>query len=163
MHETFLAQPFTPKMKTMKSIIILAATLFTTSAFAQNKMDIYSTNESPNTISLAKINNGSELKLEMDANTNSIQWQTTNENNTSHFELQVSYDNQDFITAKKIAASEKTAWATTYQANFTKSYISVEKVYYRLKQVFIDGSVQYTNATSFVNRSGKELTYTIVR
>lgn len=71
----------------------------------------------------------------------------------------MSYDNQNFETTKLIAASDVTAWSTNYQVKFSRTYLSEEKVYYRIKTVFNDGVEMYTSSTTFALTIGNEISY----
>jgi hypothetical protein len=130
-------------MKTINNIITtIIITLFTVNANAQF------TTEAANTVKL-NITTGNELNYTAAAYGASVKWETAAEANTSHFELEISYDGIEFKSVRKVAASETTNWNTVYEVKFNKSYTSVEKVYYRLKTVFVDGTATVTNATAF--------------
>ena len=118
---------------------------------AQTKFSFGNTNEQilANDIKISE-NQGNAVKCVLGANGPSIQWETAEEVNTSHFEIQVSYDGTEFTSIRNVAASEITNWTTFYEAKFHKNYISAEKVYYRLKTVFTDGSETITTPISFI-------------
>jgi hypothetical protein len=147
-------------MKTMKTIItIIIATIFTANVNAQSKFTVNSSIETAaNNVKLTG-ENGTELKYVLGANGPSIKWETSNEANTSHFELQISDDGKEFSTIRKVAASDVTEWNTAYETKFSKNYISVKKVYYRLKIVFSNGSEILTAATSFKIPGAKATSY----
>ena len=108
----------------MKNILtLIAAFIFTANVNAQNAVSI---------------NKG--IEINKNANGASFTWTASNESNTSQFEIEISYDNNNFTSIRTVAASETTKWATNYEAKFKRTYLSVEKVYYRVKTVFVDGS-----------------------
>ena len=146
-------------MKTIYSLI--TAIIFTASAAnAQTKFSINDGTENvANNAIMTDAAKNNELKFEMGANGASIKWQTSNENNTSHFELQISDDNKTFTSIKKVAASDMTQWATNYEVKFRKTYIAAEKVYYRVKTVFTNGAEMYTAATAFAIANGTGVSY----
>ena len=148
-------------MKAISTILTITFTFFVAAVNAQTKFTINNNGETINNIAVLNTmgNNGSELKFEKSANGASVQWQTLKESNTSHFELQISYDNQSFETIKKIAASDVTAWSTNYQTRFSRTYISGEKVYYRIKTVFNNGDELYTNSSAFTVTIGNDVSY----
>ena len=148
-------------MKTIINTIFIILILCSATVNAQTKFTINTNPETAvNTVALNTIGaDGNELKFERDANGASIKWQTSGESNTSHFELQLSYDNETFEMSKIIAASDVTAWCTNYEVKFRKTYLSGEKVYYRIKTVFNNGAEAYTNATAFALTIGNEINY----
>jgi hypothetical protein len=148
-------------VKTTTIIIAITFTLFTNAVIAQAKFTV-NTNSKPvaNAATFKPMGaEGSELKFERDANGAYIKWQAVNESNTSHFELQLSYNNQTFETTKLIAASDITYWVTSYEVKFKRTYLSGEKVYYRIKTVFNDGDEMYTSSTTFALTIGNEISY----
>ncbi|MDN3654614.1 hypothetical protein QWZ08_03185 [Ferruginibacter paludis] len=148
-------------MKAISTILAVTCTFLVTSVNAQVKFTINNNPETvTNDISFKPMGaEGNELKFERDANGASIKWQAINESNTSHFELQLSYDNHTFETSKLIAASDVTAWSTNYEVKFRKTYLSEEKVYYRIKTVFNNGDEMYTASTTFSLTIGNETSY----
>jgi len=92
---------------------------------------------------------GEKLLYVATPNESFIKWQTVKETNTSHFEMQISFDGSFFTGIKTIAASDYTLWQTDYQVMFRKNYLSASKVYYRLKTVFSDNSVIYSEPAVF--------------
>ncbi|MEO6356632.1 MAG: hypothetical protein ABIU77_27515 [Ferruginibacter sp.] len=148
-------------MKAISTILTITFTFFVAAVNAQTKFTFNNNEETISNIAALNTigNNSSELQFERNANGASIQWQTAKESNTSHFELQISYDNQTFETIKKIAASDVTAWLTNYQAKFSRTYLSEEKVFYRIKTVFNNGDEVYTNSSAFTVTIGNEMSY----
>ena len=133
-------------------LIALCTVLISNSLFAQIKFtaDDGLNSSRPNSFFLTRIGrSGEELAYEATPNDAVIKWQTQKETNTSHFEMQLSFDGNIFTAVKTVAASDNTQWQTNYQVTFRKSYLSAEKVYYRLKIVFSDNSVEYSEPAVF--------------
>ncbi|HEX7847748.1 MAG TPA: PQQ-dependent sugar dehydrogenase [Chitinophagaceae bacterium] len=78
-----------------------------------------------------------------------LQWQTENEINTSHFELERSVDGRNFsaITTKAAAGSSATKINYTHADNDVAN-LGTTVVYYRLKMVDGNGSFTYSNIIS---------------
>jgi Ig-like domain CHU_C associated/Secretion system C-terminal sorting domain len=73
---------------------------------------------------------------------NELTWKTASEKNTDYFEVQYSYDANEFISlSDHIAAAGNSADLRTY--NFTHSDFA-PFVYYRIKQVDLDGKFDYS-------------------
>ncbi|MDQ2720230.1 MAG: T9SS type A sorting domain-containing protein [Bacteroidota bacterium] len=75
-----------------------------------------------------------------------LRWSTANEQNSKYFIVERSFNSIDFLPVASIAAKGNTSNRTEY------SYIDpdvvslgAEKLYYRLKQVDIDGKLNYSN------------------
>lgn len=83
---------------------------------------------------------------------NSVQlhWQTTNEVNVSHFNIQRSVNGNSFSTIDKVNARGSSA-QNNY--NFTDNIksITVQKIYYRLQITDKDGSIQYSPVRAINN------------
>ncbi|MEJ7586851.1 MAG: hypothetical protein WKI04_04750 [Ferruginibacter sp.] len=75
-----------------------------------------------------------------------INWRTTAEINTSHFELQKSMNGKDFNLVETIMANGFSKTITRYATTDTKYNFCFGDLYYRLKLVFKNGSVSFTNA-----------------
>jgi hypothetical protein len=148
-------------MKSIINTIAIILILCSATVNAQTKFTLNTNTETAvNTVTLNTIGaEGNELKFERDANGASVKWQTTGESNTSQFELQLSYDNENFETSKIVAASDVTSWVTNYEVRYRKTYLSGVKVYYRIKTVFNNGAETYTNATAFALTIGHEINY----
>lgn len=155
----------------MKKITTFAATLIliivSTNSIAQSR---FITDDGLNTLKANAVsfskNNGSanELVFDINANESAIKWSTSNEANMSHFELQISNDGTNFTTLNKVAASDYTQWQTSYKVTFRKRYLSAQKVYYRVKAVFADNSVEYTSAAVLnLSNNGNEPVYASLR
>jgi hypothetical protein len=133
----------------MKTIItLIAAFIFTTNTNAQNNVAFKA--------------NSAEVNIEKNANGAAITWSTAAESNTSHFEVEVSYDNKSFQTIRTVAASETTKWATKYESKFKRTYLSAGKVYYRVKTVFTDGTTTVTNASTLAITTANGISYATI-
>jgi hypothetical protein len=126
----------------MKTITTIIAIIFAANVTAQNSV---------------KFNNN--ISVEKNSNGASIKWMTAAESNTSHFEIEISYDGKSFESIRTVAASETTKWNTNYEAKFKRTYISVEKVYYRVSTVFVDGTSTATEAVSLEVNNGASVSY----
>jgi hypothetical protein len=86
---------------------------------------------------------------------NFISWSTASEVNSSHFELQRSFDGRNFETLSKITAAGNTTLTQNYSY---RDYNVSRSAYYRLKQVDLDGAfawsdiimVAYSNTASIL-------------
>ncbi len=74
--------------------------------------------------------------------TASINWQTSQELNNDHFELFKSYDAVNFVSVAKIAGTGFSNIIKNY--NYQDHVGGVNNVYYRLKQVDIDGKETFS-------------------
>ena len=83
---------------------------------------------------------------------NLLTWQTASEINASHFEIERSDDGKSF---EKIGAVKAQGKAGNYE--FIDKQAQVATVYYRLKNMDLDGTFAYSNVVS-INNSPKELT-----
>ncbi len=71
-------------------------------------------------------------------------WQTANEVNASHFNVQRSVDGKDFISIGKVVATGNSSSIQNYQ--FTDVQLPASTVlYYRLQNVDRDGTITYSN------------------
>lgn len=70
--------------------------------------------------------------------TSRLQWETTDELNNSHFEVEKSYDGLTFETTATVNAKGASAIANSYQVE-DRNVNTSSIVYYRLKQVDLDG------------------------
>lgn len=80
-----------------------------------------------------------------DVNGNSIIWQTAQEFNNSHFELEASRDGINFEKVAEIKGNGSTNTPTTYMHFDANNQVKYHPVYYRLKQVDFDGKFEYSN------------------
>ena len=102
-----------------------------------------------------------------------LEWETENEINTSHFELERSFDARNFTAIANVVAagSSQSKKQYTHPDNDVAS-LSVTIIYYRLKMVDADGKFTYSNViaitlpnsgkvTVFPNPADKEIKVTI--
>lgn len=76
---------------------------------------------------------------------NHIEWSTSSEKNTKSFVVEYSYDAKEFFEASKdIIAAGNSATERFYEFNHEEEY--GELVYYRIKQIDLDGKVDYSKA-----------------
>jgi hypothetical protein len=76
-----------------------------------------------------------------------LNWETTQEKDMSHFEVEVSSDGADFVKFDLIKAKNKPYKTTYYAADYSKWASNIK--YYRLKMVGIDGKYEYSRVLSF--------------
>jgi hypothetical protein len=87
-------------------------------------------------------------------NMNVLQWQTVSEKNTSHFEIERSFDAQTWSTLGKIKAVGNSQTFQNYE--FTDEKPSIQN-YYRLKIVDMDQHTEYSKVISLTNAKDYEL------
>ena len=78
-----------------------------------------------------------------------LNWETSNEINSSHFIIERSSDGINFQNAGTVAASGNSSQNVAY--NFTDKNIPAGRLYYRLKKLDREGSFEYSNTISFRN------------
>lgn len=79
-----------------------------------------------------------------------LQWQTSNETNSSYFEIERKLDNQPlFETIGRIAAAGNSTQTKNYQFTDQQALLKGNKLLYRLKMVDEDGRYTYSNTLSF--------------
>ncbi len=84
---------------------------------------------------------------------NLIKWMTSNEKNTSHFEVEYSYDSKNFIKAsKEIKASGNSSTENLYEFMHLEEF--GEMVFYRIKQIDLDGKIDISRIIN-VKRTSK--------
>ena len=71
-----------------------------------------------------------------------LDWQTAQEQNTSHFEIERGVDGHQFISIGEVKASGNTNMITNYQ--FVDEHPSAQNNFYRLKMVDDDNSFKYS-------------------
>ena len=146
-------QPTKPdKMKTIFTFFVTC--LFITVCMqlnAQPHKVIYNENEItlPNYLKFhATDDNANCIQGKLDNKAIFISWQTASETNTSHFELQRSYNGKDFEPIETITAGRITNEIRSYSTNDDKEYNAADgNVYYRVKTVFTNGKENFTTAT----------------
>ena len=85
---------------------------------------------------------------------NELTWKTASEKNTDYFEVEYSYDAKDFqVASHKIQAAGNSASLSYY--NFNHSDFN-SFVYYRIKQVDLDGQFDYSEIKLAKRAKGKE-------
>ncbi|MCM5529289.1 T9SS type A sorting domain-containing protein [Parasegetibacter sp. NRK P23] len=78
-----------------------------------------------------------------------IQWETIQEMNTSHFDLEISTDGQQYVAQRSgIAAAGNSDNKRSYQYEFSTN---VSLIYARVKQVDIDGAYTYSKVIVLKN------------
>jgi len=82
---------------------------------------------------------------------NELKWTTTLENNSSHFILERSYDALLFEPVTQVGAAGYSDIRINYTATDNRPYALT---YYRLKQVDLDGTYEYSNVISVRNDAG---------
>jgi hypothetical protein len=75
-----------------------------------------------------------------------LYWQTQNEGNSSHFEIQRSTDGNNFETIAMVTAKGNINTANNYQTKDDLFFYNYQSVYYRLKMIDINGSFKYSNS-----------------
>jgi len=138
----------------MKKIVLLPLILFlgiSTTLRAQQKIaKSIPVSEYDNKVLFNKsILDDQTLMIEYHFDFVKILWQTDAEVNTSYFELQRAADEEEFITIKKVKAGNITSVKTSYKVSFGKIKIGQQKINYRLKMVFKDGSSTVSETTAF--------------
>ncbi|HRP57692.1 T9SS type A sorting domain-containing protein, partial [Agriterribacter sp.] len=82
-----------------------------------------------------------------------LQWQTQNEQHTSHFEIERSVDGQNFMQLSRVTSQNKPG---THIYNTTDDSPAYGTNYYRIKQVDFDGRYSYSDIVSVkVMNTGK--------
>ncbi len=84
---------------------------------------------------------------------NVLTWTTSSEINSSHFEIESSTDGRSFEYIGMIKAAGSSADELTYQFNDNDARGTV---YYRLKQVDLDGTFEYSETLTIQRKSGIE-------
>ena len=76
---------------------------------------------------------------------NKLSWKTLNEQNTLAFEIERKYSNEEtWMTIGKTPAAGQSSKELTY-AYSDATYAQRDKIYYRIKQVDVDGTYSYTD------------------
>ena len=86
---------------------------------------------------------GLELKAEKKAYAVALSWSTRSETNTSHFEIERSYDGSIFSTIGQTKANGNSSTVSRYA--FSDKELLNGDLYYRLKAVDFDGDLSYSN------------------
>jgi hypothetical protein len=90
---------------------------------------------------------------------NILDWTTTEENNSDHFELEYSKDGSNFV---KIATVNAKGWsATTLDYAYTHAQVTGTAAYYRLKIVDKDLNFEYSNVVLLKRSAISSIDYTV--
>ena len=81
-----------------------------------------------------------------------VQWATDEEMNSSHYEIQRSENGNDWNTIAKITAAGNSTLSHSY--SYTDKNITAKLVYYRIRQVDIDGRFVITPVHMIKNENG---------
>lgn len=84
-----------------------------------------------------------------------LSWSTASESNTSLFEVEKSEDGIDFAMLGSIEAAGNSNNKKYY--NFLDAQASAKKIYYRLKQIDIDGSFTYSDVLPFTKKMKNDM------
>lgn len=88
-----------------------------------------------------------------------ITWQTANEQNNSHFEVEYSKDNKEFIAVGKVESQNPNSQSVlNYSFSHLNAYSNANKVtYYRIKQVDFDGTISYSRSVVLEKNTSLEI------
>jgi hypothetical protein len=83
----------------------------------------------------------------------SLNWATATERNSSHFEVERSYDASNFNTIGMVKSNGNSNKMVTYNFTDKGAFMNNEPVvFYRLKMVDMDGSFEYSNTVTINNQ-----------
>ena len=86
--------------------------------------------------------------LSNENNVNKLTWKTFNEHNTLEFEVERKYSNEgEWMTIGKTPAAGQSSIELTYAYN-DLTYANRDKIYYRIKQIDVNGQSNYTDIKS---------------
>jgi hypothetical protein len=87
-----------------------------------------------------------DLAADYSANKVNLKWTTTFEMNNDHFDIEHSTDGEHFTTAGSIKGHINSTEKNNYEFNdeISKNTLNKNDMYYRLKQVDLDGKASYT-------------------
>lgn len=88
------------------------------------------------------------------SNANRVHWKTANETDVAHYEVQRSFDNSGFIT---IAAVPARNIKDIQSYMYDDAAAPFGKMYYRIKSMDVDGSVQFSRIVSLSSVSAGKL------
>lgn len=91
------------------------------------------------------------VKAQLVANTTLVSWATSQEINTSKFEIEHSADGTSFVKIGEVAAAGNSTTVSNY--NFTHLKPITGFNYYRIKQIDIDGSFKYSVVVKVLNKN----------
>lgn len=89
--------------------------------------------------------NFTSFYVSLSGNSAQLHWSTSNEVNNSHFDVQRSYNGINWETLATVAGANNRNATNNYNYNYNDKNISNPVVYYRLRQVDIDGRAMYSS------------------
>jgi hypothetical protein len=92
-------------------------------------------------------------------NTVTLNWETASEINSSVFEIERSTDGEKFEIIGVVKAAGNTTKPIQYQ--FKDDAVAADKIYYRLKQVDLDGQFEYSHTIS-IRKNQPEIMFTVL-
>ena len=87
----------------------------------------------------------------------SLKWTTASERNSAYFEVQRSLTGSEFVTITKVNAQGNSSRLTSYSA--LDEQAPANQVYYRLRQVDIDGKAAISPVVSIAGGRGELILY----
>lgn len=109
-----------------------------------DKLTLYSTPVDVSSSIILPLNWLSFTAVNCSGNT-CLQWETENEQNTSHFEIEKSTDGKNFIKTETTASYNSPGKHTYHSTDYTPA---TGINFYRIKQVDLDGTYSYSNIIS---------------
>ncbi len=91
------------------------------------------------------------VKAQLITNTTLVSWATSQETNTSKFEIEHSADGGNFVKLGEVAAACNSSTVSNY--NFTHLKPVTGFNYYRVKQIDVDGSFKYSVIVKVLNKN----------
>ena len=131
-------------MKTVIALLattVLSLTVYTTNAQAAflNEEDVF-TGRPTNITGFAVL----DLNIEPVNNGFVATWEVYNQNNVASYELQVSENDKDFSTIKKI--NRQASVNSQYKIDVSNTFVFAKKIYSRIKIVSTGGQSIYTES-----------------
>jgi hypothetical protein len=90
---------------------------------------------------------------------NLLEWSTSQENNSDHFELEYSADGFNFTSITLVAANGNTTSRSDY--SFVHMNVGGKTAYYRLKTVDRDGNFKYSNTILLKRDTNPVIDYSV--
>ncbi|MBS1513146.1 MAG: DUF3472 domain-containing protein [Bacteroidetes bacterium] len=98
------------------------------------------------------------FKGQLSGNYADLQWQSNDEINTSHFNVQRSIDGMSFTTVNTLQAANNSSTTNSYSYRDEISNINASKVYYRLQMFDKDGKNTTSNkVTIYISRANSNI------
>jgi Secretion system C-terminal sorting domain len=91
------------------------------------------------------------VKAQFVNNTTLVSWATTQEINTSKFEIEHSADGTSFVKLGEVAAAGNSSTVSNYNFSHLKPITGLN--YYKIKQIDIDGSFTYSAIVKVLNKN----------